>query len=116
MNWRLRDELRRSDMQLRDERQRYLELKQKLDALIEIERRMRRDLTVCADERGWIMNEITPSGADIRRPVVLLVDDDADLLALVSMRIGSAGYEVGQCHPRKRRCSGGEVTTGSGCD
>ena len=39
----LRDDLRRSDMQLRDERQRYLELKQKLDALIEIERRMRRD-------------------------------------------------------------------------
>lgn len=28
------------------------------------------------------------------RPIVLLVDDDADLLALISMRIGSAGYEV----------------------
>ncbi len=40
------------------------------------------------------MNAPTASTATRARPVVLLVDDDADLLALISMRIGSAGYEV----------------------
>jgi DNA-binding response OmpR family regulator len=32
--------------------------------------------------------------SDARRPVVLVADDDADILSLVSLRLERAGYEV----------------------